>query len=72
MKLIRQIYRFYFEGFRNLPVWGKQVWLVIIIKLFVLFVILKLLFFPDFLKTHFKNDAERSNHVLENLTTINK
>lgn len=72
MKLVRQIYRFYFEGFKNLPRWGKQVWLIILIKLFVLFVILRLLFFPDFLKKNFKNDEERSNHVLENLTNINK
>lgn len=72
MNWIKQIYLFYFEGFKNLPRWGKQVWLIILIKLFILFVILKLLFFPDFLKTHFKTDAERSNHVLENLTNINK
>jgi hypothetical protein len=38
----------------------------------VMFFILKLLFFPNFLKTNFKNDAERSDHVLENLTNINK
>ncbi len=72
MNLFRKIYRFYHEGFSNLPQWGKQVWLIIIIKIFILFVILKLFFFPDFLKTNFRNDAERSNHVLENLTNINK
>jgi len=72
MQLFKRIYRFYHEGFTNLPRWGKQVWLVILIKLFVLFVILKIFFFPDFLKTNFKNDAERSNHVLENLTEQKK
>ncbi len=72
MNLFKQIYRFYREGFANLPKWGKQVWLVILIKLFIMFVILKIFFFPNFLRTNFKNDAERSEHVLENLTTINK
>jgi hypothetical protein len=72
MQLFKRVYRFYFEGFANLPRWGKQVWLIILLKLFILFIILKLFFFPDFLKTNFKNDEDRSNHVLENLTDINK
>lgn len=55
-----------------MPKWGKQVWLIIIIKLFVMFVILKIFFFPNFLNTNFKTDVERSNHVLENLTNITK
>jgi len=72
MNFLKKIYLFYCEGFANMPKWGKQAWLVILIKLFILFVILKLFFFPDFLKINFKNDSERSNHVLENLTDINK
>ena len=48
--------------------WGKQVWLVILIKLFIMFVILKLFFFPNFLKTNFDTDEQRSEHVLDNLT----
>jgi len=36
-----------------------------------MFVILKIFFFPNFLKTNFKNDTDRSDHVLENLTNIN-
>jgi len=68
MNVFKRTFRFYLDGFTNLPRWGKQVWLIILIKLFILFVVLKIFFFPDFLKTNFKNDAERSNHVLENLT----
>lgn len=47
---------------------GKRLWTIIIIKLIVLFLVLKLFFFPDFLKTNFKTDEERSNHVIEQLT----
>lgn len=72
MKLLRTVFRFYREGFTNMPKWGRQVWLVILIKLFVMFVVLKIFFFPNFLKSNFKNDSERSDHVLENLTNINK
>jgi len=72
MELLKKIFLFYRDGFTSMPTWGKQAWLIIVIKLFVLFVILKIFFFPNFLNTNFKNDAERSNHVLENLTNINK
>jgi hypothetical protein len=71
MQLLNRIFRFYREGFANMPKWGKLVWAVILIKLFVMFVILKIFFFPNFLNTNFKNDTDRSNHVLENLTNIN-
>jgi len=33
-----------------------------------MFLVLKLFFFPDFLKTKFKTDQDRSNYVIEQLT----
>lgn len=72
MKIFTRVFRFYADGFARMPRWGKQVWLVILVKLFVMFVVLKIFFFPNFLKTNFKTDSERSSHVLENLTNINK
>ncbi|HOI48465.1 MAG TPA: DUF4492 domain-containing protein [Prolixibacteraceae bacterium] len=63
-----RIWKFYFEGFKNMSSWGRQVWIIILLKLFVMFVILKLFFFPNFLKSNFDNDRERGQHVLENLT----
>ena len=68
MKLIiRNIFQFYYQGFKGMTV-GKRLWLIIIIKLILMFLVLKLFFFPDFLKTHFKTDADRSNYVIEQLT----
>ena len=46
--LLYRIYRFYADGFRQMTV-GRVLWTVILIKLFVIFVVLKLLFFPDVL-----------------------
>ncbi|PTN08858.1 DUF4492 domain-containing protein [Mangrovibacterium marinum] len=66
--VISRVWRFYFDGFRNMSGWGKQVWIVILLKLFVMFFVLKLFFFPNFLKTNFDSDEQRSEHVLENLT----
>jgi len=70
--IFKRIFFFYIEGFRNLTGWGKQVWLIIIIKLFIMFVIFRLIFFPNFLKSNFKTDEERSNYVIEQLTEPNK
>lgn len=63
-----RIWKFYISGFKNMSIWGRQVWLIILIKLFIMFAILKLFFFPDFLKTNFETDQERSDYVLEILT----
>ncbi len=66
--LLVNIWNFYIDGFRNMGSWGRKVWIIILIKLFIMFVILKLFFFPDFLQTNFKTDEQRSQHVLEILT----
>jgi len=47
---------------------GKDLWLLIAIKLFILFVVIKWMFFPNYLETHFSNDQERSTYILEQLT----
>ena len=67
MKLFTNILNFYWDGFKNMTL-GKTLWIIILIKLFVLFVILKMFFFPDLLKSNFHSDAERSNYVLEKLS----
>ena len=67
-KFIARIWNFYFEGFKNMSKWGRQVWIIILIKLFIMFVVLKIFFFPNFLQSNFDTDEERSQHVLEVLT----
>ncbi len=47
--------------------WGRKVWIIIIIKLFIMFAILKLFFFPDFLQKNYDNDKQRSEYVLDQL-----
>ena len=62
-----KIYRFYLDGFTRMTV-GKTLWKIIFIKLFVMFAILKLFFFPDFLHTNFSTDQQRADHVIHQLT----
>ena len=47
--ILYKVYRLYADGFRSMTV-GKVLWTVIIIKLFVIFFVLKLFFFPDVLR----------------------
>jgi hypothetical protein len=58
----------YIDGFKHLSTLGKTLWIIILIKLFIMFFILKPLFFPNVLKKEFKTKDERSNFVIEQLT----
>lgn len=58
----------YRDGFRGLGRLGKTMWLIVAIKLVVLFLIIKLLFFPDFLKSRYSTDRERAEAVRERLS----
>ena len=44
MERIKKIVRFYINGFKNMT-WGKELWILIIIKLVIMFGILRLFFF---------------------------
>ena len=58
---------FYINGFKGMTI-GRTLWIIILIKLFVIIFVLKFFFFPDLLKKNFSSDKERSAHVIENLT----
>ncbi len=49
------IWNFYLEGFRSMTL-GRTLWVIILLKLFVMFFILKMFFFPDFLRDHPTDD----------------
>ncbi|RLD88990.1 MAG: DUF4492 domain-containing protein [Bacteroidetes bacterium] len=68
LKVFKKVFLFYYEGFKSMTV-GRKLWLIIIVKLFIMFAILKLFFFPDFLKTNFKSDSERGDYVIEQITS---
>ena len=44
------IWNFYVEGFRSMTL-GRTLWLIILVKLFIMFFILRLFFFPNFLSS---------------------
>ena len=51
--LLSQIFHLYYDGFRTMTL-GKTLWTIILIKLAIIFLVLKL-FFPDFINTNSKN-----------------
>jgi hypothetical protein len=64
---MKKIIEFYIDGFKGMS-WGRTLWAIILIKLFIIFFILKLLFFPNYLKKDFNTDKERGDYVIENFT----
>jgi len=67
LNMPHRILKFYIDGFRSMTV-GKTLWMIIGIKLFIMFAILRLFFFPNFLKKNFDTDSERSDYVIHQLT----
>ncbi len=65
--IFSRIFHFYYDGFKSMTL-GRTLWAIIIIKLFIMFAVLKIFFFPNFLKTNFDNDEDRSDYVIEQLT----
>lgn len=65
MKNIVSIGNFYIEGFRNMT-WGRPLWLLILLKLIILFAILRIFFFKPVLAG--KTEEQRSEYVGEQLT----
>lgn len=62
LPLYKRIWDLYYDGFKNMTV-GKSLWVLILIKLFIFFVIIKWLFFPNILKENYDSDEERAEAV---------
>lgn len=67
----RQAYEMYRDGFRSMTL-GRTLWIVIAVKLAIIFLVVKLLFFPDRLASEYDTDDERSQAVREALITDRK
>lgn len=61
-----RVFMFYRDGFREMTI-GRKLWTIILVKLFVLFAVVKVLFFPDLLKRDYDTDSQRSEAVRTSL-----
>ena len=62
-----RIFRFYVDGFKSMTI-GKTLWTIIIIKLIVIFLVLKLFFFPNYIKENAEEGNEADFIMKEILT----
>ncbi len=46
-----RVYDLYYDGFRHMTL-GRTLWAIILIKLFIMFAVLKVFFFPNYIKQH--------------------
>lgn len=63
----RKALSMYVDGFRSMTV-GRKLWALILIKLAIMFLVLKLFFFPDILHDNYDSDNERAQAVRTALT----
>lgn len=66
LKRVLGVFEFYRQGFGAMRL-GKTLWGVIFVKLFVIFVLLKIFVFDENLNSTFAKDADKSDFVLRNL-----
>lgn len=60
------VVRFYVDGFRSMTL-GRTLWVMILLKLLILFCVFRLLFFPDVLARDYDDDAQRAQAVRTSL-----
>lgn len=65
LMLIRRIISFYADGFRRMTL-GRTLWGIILLKLLLLFVVMRLIFFTPALQG---SDGEKSDRVSSELTS---
>lgn len=63
---MRKTIRFYVDGFRAMTL-GRTLWAIVLLKLFLLFGVLRLFFMPDPLAG--RSPAQRAEYVRERLLT---
>lgn len=64
VQTLHKVVRFYVDGFRSMTL-GRTLWAIILLKLFIMYAVLRLFFFPDLLAG--KNERERADCVMETL-----
>ena len=64
MNILNAIFRFYVEGFRRMTL-GRTLWVLVLLKLFVIFVILRLFFFRPAMQG--MTIEEKQQHVAQRL-----
>lgn len=68
-RFLYDAFRLYYDGFRSMTL-GRTLWAIILIKLFIIFIVLKLFFFPDYIGERTEKGGE-ADFVATEMTTRN-
>ncbi|MDR0832783.1 MAG: DUF4492 domain-containing protein [Candidatus Symbiothrix sp.] len=68
IKNIGDFFKMYVEGFKNLSKTSKILWTIIIVKLFIMFAVMRAFLFPNFLNSKFDTEEEKAEYVIEQIT----
>lgn len=69
--MIRRIFSFYTQALRSsvASATGRRLWLLLALKISILLILFKILFFPDRLQSDYSTDADRAAAVRTSLTS---
>ena len=72
MQTLKNIYAFYRDGFARMSHLGRMLWVLILVKVAILFLVLKVFFFQDYLDQRFDTPEQKTEYVLEALSGRNE
>ena len=65
----KRAFYLYYDGFKNMTV-GRTLWAIILIKLFIIFLVLKLFFFPNHISEN-SEDGQEPQYVWQQMNRNN-
>lgn len=68
VKSAKDFFKMYVEGFQNMSKMSKTLWVIIFIKLFIMFAIMKAFLFPNFLNSVADNERDKAEYVIDEIT----
>lgn len=60
MNLVKRTFRFYIDGFKSMTL-GRTLWAIIGIKLFIMFAVIRVFFYPTPEVDQYKSEQEKAN-----------
>ncbi len=67
----RRAWEMYRDGFRTMT-WGRPLWILMLVKVFIMFAILKAFFFPNFLNSKSDTEEGKVDYVVTELVDRGK
>lgn len=65
---IKDFFRMYVDGFKNMSKMSKTLWIIIFIKLFIMFAVIRAFLFPNFLNSVADSKEAKAEYVSNEIT----